>query len=104
MYNINLILPTMKNIVKIAVIATGLFAATQSQAQTVKEDAKKVGHKTSEIAANGASTVVDKRYRDKRGPHGEVVYINNHSHYYYINKRGHRVYITKAQLTNEKGD
>lgn len=94
----------MKNIFKVALIATGLFAATQGHAQTVKEDAKKVGHKTANIAANGASTVVDKRYRDKRGPNGEPVYINKHSHYYYINKRGHRVYITKAQMTNEKED
>jgi len=94
----------MKNLFKVAAVATVLFAATQANAQTVKKDAQKVGHKTSEIAANGASTVVDKRYRDKRGPHGEIVYINKHSHYYYINKKGHRVYITKAQMTNEKED
>lgn len=94
----------MKKLFTVALVAAALFTAVQGHAQTVKEDAKKVGHKTSEIAANGASTVVDKRYRDKRGPHGEAVYINKHSHYYYINKKGHRVYITKAQMTAEKED
>lgn len=95
----------MKNLLKVALVATGLFAATQVHAQSkVDRDAKSVGHKTSEIAANSASTVVDKRYRDKRGPHGEVVYIDKHSRYYYISKKGHRVYIPKSALKNEVED
>jgi hypothetical protein len=43
----------MKNLFKVALLATGLFTATQGHAQTVKNDAKAVGHKTSEVAAKG---------------------------------------------------
>jgi hypothetical protein len=79
-----------------------LFAAAQSHAQTVKQDARAVGHKTSEIAAKGEAAVVDKRYSGKYGPHGEDIYINKHSHYYYVNKLGHHVYLTRAELRNHK--
>ncbi len=91
----------MKHLFKVAVIATALFAAIQVNAQTVKKDAKKVGHKTSEVAAKGAAAVVDKRYRGKSGPNGENIYINKHSHYYYVNKLGHRVYLKKSQLRDK---
>jgi len=92
----------MKNSFKIAALAIVLFAAVQANAQTVKQDAKKVGHKTSELAAKGASDVVDKKYEGKAGPHGETIYINKHSHYYYVNKLGHRVYLKKSQLHDKK--
>ncbi|MDB5135492.1 MAG: hypothetical protein JWP37_2095 [Mucilaginibacter sp.] len=101
----------MKTIFKTALFATALFAAAQTQAQTHKDTtmgqkvghtAKKVGNKTSELAAKGASGVVDKKYEDKCGPHGETVYINEHSHYYYISKKGHRVYLKKSQLMDKK--
>jgi hypothetical protein len=100
----------MKNVLKIALVATGIFSFAQSHAQTRKDTtlgekvsttAKKVGHKTSEIAANGASAVVDKKYEGKCGPGGETVYINEHSHYYYINKKGHRIYLKKSQLMDK---
>ncbi len=100
----------MKNVLKIALVATGIFSFSQSQAQTHKDStfghkvnktAKKVGHKTSEVAANGASAVVDKKYEGKCGPGGQTVYINNHSHYYYINKKGHRVYLKKSELRDK---
>lgn len=100
----------MKNVVKVALLAAGIFSFAQSHAQTHKDStlghkigmtAKKVGHKTSEIAAKGASAVVDKKYDGKCGPHGETVYINDKSHYYYINKKGHRVYLKKSQLMDK---
>jgi hypothetical protein len=91
----------MKNLFKVAIMATALFAAVQVNAQTVKKDAKKVGHKTSEVAAKGAATVVDKRYRGKSGPGGQTIYIDKYSHYYYVNKLGHRVYLKKSQLRNK---
>lgn len=91
----------MKHLFKVAAIATVLFAAVQANAQTVKKDAKAVGHKTSEVAAKGAAAVVDKKYDGKAGPHGENIYINKHSHYYYVNKLGHRVYLKKSQLRNK---
>lgn len=101
----------MKTIFKTSMFAAALFIAAQSYAQTHKDTtlgqkashtAKKIGHKTSEAAANTASHVVDKKYEGKCGPHGETVYINEHSHYYYINKKGHRVYLKKSQLMDKK--
>lgn len=103
----------MKTLLKSAMIAAALFAAVQAQAKPMLGDttkftkkignvAKKVGHKTSEIAAKGASDVVDKKYEGKCGPNGQTVYINNKSHYYYVNKKGHRVYLKKSQLMDKK--
>jgi len=101
----------MKTLVKTALFSAAMLFAAQGFAGTVKSDTTKVGHATravghqvSNTAANVDSRIVDKKYHDKRGPHGETVYINKFSHYYYINKKGHRVYITKAQMTNEKED
>jgi hypothetical protein len=100
----------MKNLLKVALVATGIFSFAQSHAQTEHKDslghkisktAKKVGHKTSEVAANGASAIVDKKYEGKCGPGGQTVYIDEHSHYYYINKKGHRVYLKKSQLMDK---
>ena len=91
----------MKNITKAALAAAILFTAVQVNAQTVKQDAKKVGHKTSEITAKGAAAVVDKKYEGKAGPHGETIYINKYSHYYYVNKLGHRIYLKKSELRNK---
>lgn len=91
----------MKHLFTAALLAAGLFVTTQSNAQTVKADAKKVGHKTSEVAAKGAATVTDKRYKDKVGPHGETIYINKHSHYFYVNRLGHRVYLRKSALRDK---
>ena len=51
----------MKNSIKITLVAAAMFAATHSHAQTVKQDAKDVGHKTSEIAAKGKAAVVDRK-------------------------------------------
>ena len=71
--------------------------------QKIDKTAKKVGHKTAEIAANGASAVVDKKYEGKWAPTANV-YINKHSHYYYISKKGHRIYLKKSQLMDKPKD
>jgi len=91
----------MKNLFKIALVATGLFAATQSHAQAVKRDTKAVGHKTAEIAAKSKAGVVDRKYKGKYGPGGQTIHIDKYSHYYYINKTGHKVYVKKADLRNK---
>ncbi len=100
----------MKNILKVVLVATGVFSFAATQAQTHKDStfshkvsvtSKKVVHKTSNIAANGASTVVDKKYEGKCGPGGQAVYINKNSHYYYISKKGHRVYLKKSELMDK---
>jgi len=100
----------MKTILKVALVATGIFSFTASQAQTHKDstlshkvgrDAKVVGHKTAEISAKGAADVTDKMYKGKEGPGGQTVYINKNSHYFYVNKKGHRVYLKKTQLRDK---
>jgi len=102
----------MKNVLKVALVAVGVFSFGQSQAKTMPRDttvgqkinhaAKKVGHATAHAGASTASMVVDKKYDGKCGPGGETVYINKHDHYYYINKSGHRVYVKKSQLMDKK--
>ena len=101
----------MKNIVKVALVATGIFSFGQTRAQTHKDStlghkinktATHVGHATAHSAASGASAVVDKKYEGKCGPNGQTVYINKNSHYYYISKKGHRVYLKKSQLMDKK--
>ncbi len=102
----------MKNLIKVALVSGAMLFAVQGMADIVKQDttlgkkishtAKKVGHKTANIAANTASAVVDKKYEGKCGPNGETVYINEHSHYYIINKKGHRVYLKKSELMDKK--
>ncbi|WP_158990881.1 hypothetical protein [Mucilaginibacter sp. L196] len=92
----------MKHTLKIALLATGLFAVTQVHAQsTISKDAHAVGHKTSEIAAKSKATIVDKKYRGKQGPGGQTVYIDKYSHYYYVNSRGHKYYLKKSQIRNK---
>lgn len=97
----------MKNLFKAALLTTGIFIAAQVHAQEhhnpsvghqISHTAKKVGHKTSEIAVKGASAVVDKRYKDRTGPGGQAIYINSHSQYYYVNRAGHKVYLKKSEL------
>lgn len=102
----------MKNLTGAVIFAAAILAAVQSKANPAVRDttfkekvsttAKKVGHKTSNIAANGASHVVDKKYEGKCGPNGETVYINKYSHYYYVNSKGHRVYVKKSELMDKK--
>ncbi len=101
----------MKNVFKVAIIAAGIFSFSALHAQTHKDSTlghkigntvKKVGHKTSQIAASGAAGIVDKKYEGKCGPNGQTVFINENSKYYYISKRGHRVYLKKSQLMDKK--
>ena len=103
----------MKNMFKVALLATGLFAAVQVNAQTVGQDlksagksvgkaGKKVGHITARTASKGAAAVSDKRYEGHYGPGGEKIYINDKSKYFYVNSKGKRVYVTKAQMTTTK--
>ena|ERR1700743_2218265 len=100
----------MKNFVKVALVAAGVFSFAAGHAQTKKDTtvgqkvghaAKTVGHTTSHAAALGAAAVTDKKYDGKEGPNGETIYINKNSHYFYVNKKGHRVYLKKSQLRDK---
>jgi hypothetical protein len=103
----------MKNIIKVALVAAGVFSFGCLKAQTHKDSsighkidktATKVGHKTAELGAKGAAAVVDKKYAGKMGPDGQTIYINKHSHYYYIDKKGKRIYLKKSELMNKPSE
>ena len=72
----------------------------------VKEDVSKaatrVGNKTEQTASKAKSAIVDNKYKDKVGPHGETIYIDHDSKYYYVNKKGRKVYVAKAKLRDKK--
>jgi hypothetical protein len=72
--------------------------AVEKTKHAVKKSAKTVGNKTAEIASKGKSRVTDKVYKDKMGPNGETIYIDDHSRYYWIDKKGHRHYESEASL------
>jgi hypothetical protein len=101
----------MKNILKASIVAAAIFSFGKIQAQPEHKDpsvghqidatAKKVGHKTSEVAVKGESAVVDKKYKGKCGPAGQTVYINKYDHYYYVSKKGHKIYLKKSQMMDK---
>ena len=91
----------MKNLEKSLLLAGAMMCSVQSFAQDgIKKTADKVGRKTSEIAAKGASAIIDKKYEGKCGPGGQTIYIDKHSKYYYVNSKGHHAYLAKGQLKN----
>ena len=71
-------------------------------AKDVKKGAKAVGHKTAEVVSKGKSKVVDKTLKDKVGPNGETIYIDDHNKYYWIDKKGHKNYIKEEELKDKK--
>lgn len=93
----------MKKLLGLVVLAVSLTISSAGYAQEkakeeVKKDAKKVGNKTAEVASKGKAKVTDEVYKDKVGPDGQTVYIDNHSKYYWVDKKGHRHYATEAEL------
>ncbi len=89
----------MKKLIPVFALAIAtLSAGAQEVKKEIKKDANAVGNKTAEVASKTASTVTDQVYKDKVGPNGEKIYIDNHSKYYYVDKKGHHQYITKAQM------
>jgi hypothetical protein len=67
-------------------------------AKSVKKGAKKAGKKTAEVASKGKAKVTDQVYKDKVGPNGETVYMDNHSRYYWVDDKGRRHYVAEAEL------
>lgn len=70
----------------------------------VKKTTKTVGNKVAETASKGKSAVVDKVYKDKVGPQGQTIYINNESKYYWVDKKGHHQFVTTDQLKDKPKD
>ncbi|TCK84716.1 hypothetical protein [Albibacterium bauzanense] len=110
----------MKKLLKImiCVAAVGFYGnsyAQQRDTSTLKEDTKElkedikdvadtVANKTAEIASKGYAEVTDQVYKDKVGPAGQTIYIDEHSKYYYIDKEGKKVFVTSAQLKDKPND
>ncbi|MDT3403329.1 hypothetical protein [Mucilaginibacter terrae] len=116
----------MKNVIKVALLAAGIFIAADTQAQILKKTGraidsgatktgraigkgatavghagKKTGQKTAELAVKGTSAVVDKKYDSKVGPQGQTIYIDKNSAYYYVNKKGQHIYVKESALVNK---
>lgn len=72
--------------------------------RAIKKGAKKAGNKTAEVASKGAAAVTDQKHKDKVGPNGETIYIDNHAKYYWVNDKGRRQYVTAAQLKDKPKD
>jgi len=64
----------------------------------VKKSATAAGNKTAEMASKSKSMVTDKVYKDKMGPAGQTIYIDDDSRYCWVDKKGHRQYVTEAEL------
>lgn len=103
----------MKKIFGILLMTSFLAVASTAVAQDdddgkvkkeVKKGAKKVGNKTAEVASKGKAKATDSKHKDKVGPNGETVYIDNHSKYYWVDKKGRRHYLTDAQLKPKVND
>jgi hypothetical protein len=77
---------------------TASAQAVKKTEHAVKKSAETVGNKTAEVASKGKSRVTDKVYKDKTGPNGQTIYIDDHSRYYWVDKKGHRHYVTEASL------
>lgn len=97
----------MKKIIGIGLMTLFLGLGTSAVAQDqddksvkkeVKKGAKKVGNKTAEVASKGKAKVTDERHKDKVGPNGETIYIDNHAKFYWVDKKGRRHYVTEDQL------
>src|SRR5437762_1235148 len=99
----------MKKLIGVTAVlfSIGLSYTTNAQAvkkttQTVKKEATKAGNKTAEVASKGKATATDNVYKDKVGPNGQTIYIDDHSRYYWIDKKGHRNYVMDADLKAKK--
>ncbi len=75
--------------------------AVKKTTHTVKKEAQTVGNKTAEVASKGKATVTDNVCKDKVGPNGQTIYIDDHSRYYWIDKKGHKSYVTDAELKSK---
>lgn len=100
----------MKKLVKIGAMLLMLSLPVALHAQDKKEDskvkkaAKSVGNKTAEVASKGKAKVTDATHKDKVGPDGQKIYIDNHSKYYWVDDKGKRHYVTEAELKDKPKD
>jgi hypothetical protein len=98
----------MKKIIGFAAVLfmLSLPAAIQAQevkkaGQAVKKGAKKAGNKTAEVASKGKAAITDEKHKDKVGPDGQTIYIDNHAKFYWVDDKGRRHYVTEAELKDK---
>lgn len=60
-----------------------------------------LGDKIEEGTKDAAAAITDQKLKDKVGPGGETVYVDEYNKYYYINNAGEKIIITKAQLRDK---
>jgi hypothetical protein len=95
----------MKKIIGAGLMMMFLGFAQVSEAQSkVKRGAQKTVNKTAEVASKGKAKATDQVHKDKIGPNGETIYMDNHSRYYSIDKKGRRHYIPAEALKNKLDD
>jgi hypothetical protein len=70
----------------------------------VKKGAKAVGKKSAEVGSKTKAKVTDQVYKEKIGPNGETIYIDNTNRYYWIDKKGHKHYLPYGQLKDKPKD
>lgn len=70
-------------------------------ADKVEKGAQSAGDKISEGVNDAAAAIKDQKVKDKVGPGGETVYLDDNAKYYYVNNEGDKVYITKIQLKDK---
>jgi hypothetical protein len=88
----------------VAIHAQDSTSTVKKTGKAIKKGAKKVGNKTAEVASKGKAAVTDEKNKDKVGPAGQTIYIDNHSKYYWVDKKGHRHYVTEAELKDKPKD
>lgn len=88
----------------VAIHAQDSTSAVKKTGKAIKKGAKKVGNKTAEVASKSKAAVTDEKHKDKVGPNGQTIYIDNHSKYYWVDNKGRRHYVTEAELKPKMND
>ncbi len=88
----------------LAMYAQDSPSTVKKTGRAIKKGAKKVGNKTAEVASKGKAAVTDEKHKDKVGPGGQTIYIDNHAKYYWVDDKGHRHYVTAAELKDNAKD
>jgi len=88
----------------VAIHAQDSPSVVKKTGKAIKKGAKKAGNKTAEVASKGKAAITDEKHKDKVGPNGQTIYIDNHSKYYWVDDKGRRHYVTEAELKPKMND
>lgn len=70
-------------------------------ADDIEKGTQSAGDKVSEGVNDAAAAIKDQKLKDKVGPGGETVYLDDNAKYYYIDNQGNKKYITEPQLKDK---